>query len=163
MRQNVPFLIFPGTNTPCQYKRYQYATNIISPPIFSFSYDSTPSTQLSTLPFFFLWPSLTFSGKGDHPVEAPLLALAQRVPMRPGSVLVWDQRVFHGTPPPPPHPTPKPPHNPCDSKPMEAFSDLTYLTVTLNLRSTIFIVYLPAIPTYKLFPQNNLRNLTSWF
>ena len=33
------------------------------------------------------------------PLDTPLLSLAQRIPMRCGSVLLWDQTMFHGTSP----------------------------------------------------------------
>lgn len=33
------------------------------------------------------------------PLDTPLLSLAQRIPMKEGSVLIWDQTVFHGTAP----------------------------------------------------------------
>ena len=33
------------------------------------------------------------------PTDTPLLNLAQRIPMRRGSVLMWNQTMFHGTSP----------------------------------------------------------------
>lgn len=45
-------------------------------------------------------PWVTFQSKREvEEAEAPLLALAQRVPLREGSVLIWDQTVMHGTQP----------------------------------------------------------------
>ena len=115
-------------------------------------YTLDPSFRSSTTPL----PQLTSPLFLSSSVNLPLLSQARGItPWKPPSSL-WRSEYPCGQDPcwfgtrgsstvHHPHPI-LPPQNPCDSKPMEAFSDLTHLTVTFTLRSTIFIVYLPAMP-----------------